>query len=248
MQIDWWTLGLQTVNALVLIWLLSHFLFRPISSILADRKATAQRLLDEAAAAEASARTLEEKARVAVEDIASKRAETIRAAIEEAKAASRELLDAAQSDADRMRADMRLEIERLEKSERRAEAERASLLSVDIARRLLDRLPQESHVAGFVEGLAEAIAALPEPERVDFCLRGETTLTAPRPLTAEEDSLCRSAFERALGRPLEFALRVDPTLLAGLELENNHTSIRNSLRADLERISATLLTERENAG
>lgn len=147
MQIDWWTLGLQTVNALVLIWLLSRFLFRPIASILADRKAAAQRLLDEAAAAEASARTLEEKARVAVEDIASKRAETIRAAVEEAKAASRELLDAAQSDADRMRADMRLEIERLEKSERRAEAERASLLSVDIARRLLDRLPQESRVA-----------------------------------------------------------------------------------------------------
>ena len=26
MQIDWWTLGLQAVNALVLIWLLAHFL------------------------------------------------------------------------------------------------------------------------------------------------------------------------------------------------------------------------------
>ena len=248
MQIDWWTLGLQTVNALVLIWLLSRFLFRPIASILADRKAAAQRLLDEAAAAEASARTLEEQARAAVEEIAAKRAETIRAATEEAKAASRELLDAAKTDADRMRADMRADIERLEKTERRAEAERASLLSVDIARRLLDRLPQASRVAGFVEGLAEAIAALPELERADFGRRGETMLTAPRPLTAEEESLCHGALDRALGRPLEFSLRVDPTLLAGLELENNHTSIRNSLRADLERISATLLTEQENAG
>ena len=41
MQIDWWTLGLQTVNALVLIWLLSRFLFRPIASILAEREVAA---------------------------------------------------------------------------------------------------------------------------------------------------------------------------------------------------------------
>ena len=45
---------------------------------------------------------------------------------------------------------------------------------------------------------------------------------------------------------MTFSLRADPSLLAGLELENEHTSIRNSLRADLERISAALLKERDN--
>lgn len=246
MQIDWWTLGLQTVNALVLIWLLSRFLFRPIASILAEREATARRLLDAAAAAKASALTLEEQARAAVDAMSTDRAATIRAATTEAKDARDRLLEAARADADRMRADMRAEIERAERSARRAEAERASLLAVDIARRLLERLPASSRVAGFIDGLADAIAALPEASRADFATRGEPTLTAPRPLTAEEDALCRERLENALGRPLKFALRVDPTLLAGLELENAHTSIRNSLRADLEQISATLLTEPEN--
>ncbi|CAN2536020.1 ATP+synthase+subunit+b [Methylocapsa aurea] len=246
MQIDWWTLGLQTVNALVLIWLLSRFLFRPIASILAEREATARRLLDDAAAAKASALSLEERARAAVDAMAADRAATIHAATTEAKDARDQLLVAARADADRMRSDMRAEIERAERSARRAEAERASLLAVDIARRLLGRLPASSRVAGFIDGLADAVAALPETARADFAARGEPILTAPRPLTAEEDALCRGRLESALGHPLQFALRVDPTLLAGLELENAHTSIRNSLRADLEQISATLLKEPEN--
>ena len=41
MRIDLWTLGLQAINALVLIWLLARFLFRPIAAIIAERKALA---------------------------------------------------------------------------------------------------------------------------------------------------------------------------------------------------------------
>jgi F-type H+-transporting ATPase subunit b len=50
MQIDWWTLGLQTVNALVLIWLLAHFLFRPVVDAIAGRQKAAGQLLADAQA------------------------------------------------------------------------------------------------------------------------------------------------------------------------------------------------------
>ena len=30
MRIDWWTLALQAVNVLILVWLLGRFLFRPV--------------------------------------------------------------------------------------------------------------------------------------------------------------------------------------------------------------------------
>jgi F-type H+-transporting ATPase subunit b len=30
MHLDPWTLALQTINVLVLVWLLAHFLFRPV--------------------------------------------------------------------------------------------------------------------------------------------------------------------------------------------------------------------------
>ena len=51
MHIDWWTLALQTVNVLVLIWLLARFFFRPVVDIVAKRQEEANKLLADAAAA-----------------------------------------------------------------------------------------------------------------------------------------------------------------------------------------------------
>ncbi|HZZ62362.1 MAG TPA: hypothetical protein VFE63_14515 [Roseiarcus sp.] len=39
-------------------------------------------------------------------------------------------------------------------------------------------------------------------------------MTAPRPLTAEEVQSCRKVFAKALGRPLDFVVAVDPGLIA----------------------------------
>ena len=62
MRIDWWTLGLQTVNVLILVWILSRFLFRPVVAILEERRATAARLLDDAKTTKAQATAAREAA------------------------------------------------------------------------------------------------------------------------------------------------------------------------------------------
>ena len=51
MRIDWWTLGLQTFNVLVLVLILSRFLFRPVAAIIEERRAAAAKLLADAEAA-----------------------------------------------------------------------------------------------------------------------------------------------------------------------------------------------------
>ena len=51
MHIDWWTLAFQTVNVLVLIWILSRFFFRPVANIVVKRQEEANKLLAAAAAA-----------------------------------------------------------------------------------------------------------------------------------------------------------------------------------------------------
>ncbi|MGB8423446.1 MAG: F0F1 ATP synthase subunit B, partial [Paraburkholderia sp.] len=55
MRIDWSTLALQTINALVLIWLLARFLFRPVAGIIAERQKAAQTLIADADAAKRAA-------------------------------------------------------------------------------------------------------------------------------------------------------------------------------------------------
>ena len=47
MRIDWWTFAFQTINVLVLVWLLSRFLFKPVAKIIADRQQAAARLMQD---------------------------------------------------------------------------------------------------------------------------------------------------------------------------------------------------------
>jgi F-type H+-transporting ATPase subunit b len=240
MRLDWWTLGLQTVNALVLIWLLGRFLFRPIADIIAQRKADATRLLDDAAAARAAALAEEEKAKAALADIEGGRAKALESALAQAQAQKEALLDAARVEAEQMRANAKAEMARAAKQDVEARMAHAGQLAVDIAKRLIERLPQADTVGGFIDALARSAAALPKTQADANESEEPATLTAPRALTEQEAERCRHALEAAFGRPLALAVAVDPSLIAGLELETRHVSIDNSLRADLARITAEL--------
>ena len=48
MTIDYWTLGIQTVNVLILILLLRHFFWRPVANIIAERRTAAMNILEQA--------------------------------------------------------------------------------------------------------------------------------------------------------------------------------------------------------
>ncbi len=240
MRIDWWTLSLQTVNAIVLIWLLAYFFFKPIANVIAERKAAAAQLLEEAEHAKSAALLMREEEKASLAEVAERRSAALAAAQTEAEAQREALLVAARSDADRLRDDARDEMARQLELARDAQMKHASALALDIARRLVERFPQSSLVSGFVTGLGAAAAALPPEVKKDFEEEGDVQLRTPRPLTPQEEADCRRALETGFGRPLAFSVEIDPGLIAGLELENRHTAIRNSLRADLADIAASL--------
>jgi F-type H+-transporting ATPase subunit b len=240
MRIDWWTLSLQTINAVVLIWLLAYFLFKPVASVIAARKAEAARLIAEAEQAKAAALSLHEEETAALVEVTKQRAAALAAARTEADAQKEALLSAARQEANRMRDEARSETAQQLNLVRDAQIKHAGLLALEITKRLVERFPQSSRVTGFIAGLADAVAALPDESRQNFEADGGALLKCPRALTAEELADCHRAFEVGFGRPLIFSVEVDPTLIAGLELENSHTKIRNSLRADLVDIAASL--------
>src|SRR5580693_5987928 len=84
MQIDWWTLGLQAVNALVLIWLLAHFLFRPVVNAIGTRQKAAGQLLAVAKAAKEAADSERDKAAAETARLVEHRSEALKAAEAEA--------------------------------------------------------------------------------------------------------------------------------------------------------------------
>ena len=85
MRIDWWTLGLQTVNVLILIWILSRFLFRPVVAIIEQRQAAAAKLLGDAEAAKRQAVAAREAAEAESARIAAGRDNVLRQAAADAE-------------------------------------------------------------------------------------------------------------------------------------------------------------------
>jgi F-type H+-transporting ATPase subunit b len=242
MQIDWWSLGLQAVNALVLIWLLAHFLFRPVVNVIATRQKAAGELLTDAEAAKAAAEGEREKAAAETAGLAAHRSEALKAAEAEAATEKTALLAEAQAEADKLRAAAKAEIDAARRTEALAAEDRAGRLAVDIATKLLDRLPPEARVAAFIDGIATGLAKLPEGTRATLGADGASVrLTAARAVTPEEVEACRKALAGVLGHPVLLEVSVEPELIAGLELEAPHAVVRNSFRADLVRLKSELV-------
>lgn len=242
MRIDWWTLGLQTFNAVVLIWILSRFLFRPVTEIMRKRREAMEALLADTEAAKAAAVAAEVQAQSKAEALAGERSALMERAAADARAAGDVLLAAARTEADAIRAEARAANETLKSKEEAATALNAGRLAVNIAAKLFSRLPDEARVAGFVSGLGDGIARLPVETRSSIADDGAPVqLTAARQLTEDETGALSTMFEAALGRKIAFRVDVDPAVIAGLELRSPRALVRNSFRADLEKIEAELM-------
>jgi F-type H+-transporting ATPase subunit b len=104
MLIDWFTVGAQIVNFLILVWLLQHFLYKPILNAIDAREKRIAAELADADAKKAEA----EKERTDFEDknkaFDQQRATLLGKATDEAKAARERLIDLAKKDVDNLRA------------------------------------------------------------------------------------------------------------------------------------------------
>ena len=243
MRIDWWTLAFQTINVLVLIWLLSRLLFKPIAKIMADRQQAAARLLQDASAARDAARQDRDKAarESAAQD--AQRLDRLSAVASEAERLKASLLAEAHAEADTLRKTAEAEVAAMKGDALRTNAERAGQFAVDIAARLLATLPPSTLVEGFIAPLADAVRALPTEDRTCLGRKGETLrMVVPRPLNDDELDRCRSALETAVGHEVSIETKVDPTLIAGLELIAPHLIVRNSFRHSLESLRSGLIS------
>jgi F-type H+-transporting ATPase subunit b len=241
MKIDWWTLGLQAINALVLVWLLSRFLFRPVANMLAERQEAAKKVIAEAEAARDAAEAEKAKAERESARLAADRSDALKTATTEAEAQKAKLLSAARAEADKLRDEAKAEIARTRAAEEDATSDKAGRLAVDIAERLLDRLPDDARISGFINGLGEGVSALPDDARDGLGADGTPLqITAAREMTEGELKTCRDTLKQVLSRDVEIEVSVDPGLIAGLELHSHHVAVCNSFKADLERLRADL--------
>ena len=95
---------------------------------------------------------------------------------------------------------------------------------------------------GRISAIDEVVSAL--VEIVDTRLnRARADVTAATELSEEELRRIESGLEKYSGKTIQMETRIDPEILGGVIVRLGGTVIDGSLRARLDRIRATLLTE-----
>ena len=240
MAINWWTLGFQTVNVLILVWLLQHFFWRPVSAMIELRRTTVQKGVDDAEA-------LRTKAAAALADVektragfAAERDKVLADAHKAAADAHAASLDDAGKQAAALLNAAKESVAKEEADASQAWASRSSQLAVDIAGRLAHRLDGAAVQAAFLDWLVTAIQALPADQRQaagGSALEAVSAAALSPADQARTGALIGQAFGSGGALP-HIAFKVDPALIAGLELHGDHFTVGNSWRADLAAILA----------
>ena len=245
MRIDWWTLALQAANFLVLVWLLQHFLYRPVQAIITERQQQADGVLAAADATRAAAERLRselEEQRAALER---DRHQAVEEAHARARVEAAALLERARADAGEA-ARARSASGSSGSAPRRPKCcgVDAIELGVTIARRLLTEAGDGSLDRPFLERAVARLQDLAETQRsalIDRLANGavvQVVTATPLDPAGREDFTCR--LRELLGKDTNIQFADDPTLLAGTELHFPHTVLHHSWRDSLREIEEGL--------
>lgn len=244
MRIDWWTLALQTVNVLILIFILARFFFRPVMAIVARRREEANALLAAAATAREEAAALHAEADKARAAMAAEQERLLAQAHAAAQVERQNLLAQSGRELAQLREEADAAIARDRAAAEAAIIDHASALSVEIAQRLLGRFRHQGALRPFIDEICGAVRDLASEEREGLAaaaVAGQPiAIVTAAALTGAAQQDVRTALAEAFGRDVPLAFRTDPAIIGGIELHGKSTIVRNSWRADLDRIRQEL--------
>lgn len=222
MTFSWWTFSLQTANFLILVWLLQRFLFKPVKSIVAKRKAEVSRVMNEASAAKSKAEETNRALEAQRAEIRAERDRMLEETRAQLSAERRKLLEEAQAEAQKV----------TEQSLQRIDEERAAAsdellhkslaMALTLAERLLRELDSASLERPFLGRVAAYLDQLPAPERMKLLPENGGTAVAvvtAHPLGAGEQSEWRDELAKRFGAGCDLNFKADPALIAGTVVE-----------------------------
>ncbi len=241
MTIDWWTLGFQTINVAILIWLLGHFFWKPVAAMIAARKAATQKLTDEAETAKAKADAALADVEKTRTGFAKEREAILSAAHTEAEMVHSARIAEAETEAAAIQSAAKTAIAKDKKAEATAWADRPSDLAIVIAQRLAARLDSAAVDACFLDWMVAEIAKLPNGGRHGAVTKAVTLeATTAATLDAAAQKHIATEVGKALGGSPRLNFKTDPALIAGIELRGDHLIVDSSWRADLAAIRTGL--------
>ena len=237
MQIDWWTLAFQTVNFLIVVWLLSRFLYQPIKRVIEEREAADRKAAkdaeDKVRASDEARKAYEAK----LSELAQKQREEEARLHAEMEDERRKMMEAAEQKAQRLVAEAQERIER-ERTEALDDlGKQIVALAAEMARKAIG----EGAISGdpLLQEVTNHLDALPESDLAELSgdLAGQgrqLTVVTAAPLSESDQTRWHDAVAARLdGADVDFV--TEPELLGGAELRFPHAVISLSVANRLER-------------
>ncbi len=246
MSIDWFTVGAQILNFLVLVYLLKRFLYPAViramdkrEELIVSRLKAAEEKMTQASAAEASY-VLQKQ------ELAAERDDMIAHAREDAEKLRRELLEKARAEVDAERTRWKTSIEQQEGEFTKVLRRRAAEQVVGIARRALHDLADEALeqriVARFLERLQSISAEEAGALRKSLAGNGgSVTVASAFELARETQKQIRQAMQQHVGDSVETEFVPAPDMMSGIELIVGDIRIAWSLQSYLDELEREVL-------
>jgi F-type H+-transporting ATPase subunit b len=249
---DWWTLGFQAANFLILVWLLQYFLYQPVLQVMDRRKSEVDRAFAAAAEAKAAAdaaRTQYEAMRADAAKAAAKMMDEAKEAVQRERSA---MVDQARTDAEGLAAAARERIAREREVAERQLRDRIARLGVEVATALLRQsVANDGATPMLAERALRMLEEMPHEERermaVDLGANSTLEVAIAAPLSSDAAAQCRKRIAAALGRDLAIDFAVDSELIAGIELRFPHSVLNCSWKQSLAQALNALLESDGNA-
>jgi F-type H+-transporting ATPase subunit b len=249
MTIDWWTLFLQTVNFLVLVWLLQHFLYKPVKAVIEKRRKLAEQALLKAEATEKEASTAKTGFEAKSAELEKDREASAEAARQAAEAEAKTIIAQARKQADAILAEAR----------KAAEDNRSAALAnlkqdivetaVKIAETILRKTANSDLNDVFLSHILDELEALDKEDRarIDADIAsngGGVEVATSMKLTKAERETWTKTLRQQLNLRSTPNFTTEPDLVGGAELRFPHATVRFAWSDHLKK-AADLLAKSE---
>lgn len=218
MLIDWFTVGAQALNFLILVWLLKRYLYGPVlAAIDAREKKVAARIAD--------AETQEKKAQAASVDIRHRneafdreREGLLRKAAQEGATERQRLIDSARKDAELLRSTLMqsLAAERAELGRQLALRTQAEVFA--LTRKALTDLAGASLEDRMIEVLVGRLQNLPEQQKLPLAGATAMLVRSAHDLSSAGRTRLEAAIHECLNANIVVRFDTAPELVGGLDL------------------------------
>jgi len=252
MLIDWFTVGAQALNFLILVWLMKRFLYKPIIQAIDEREKRIATELANADAKKAEAQKEHDEFQHKNTEFDQQRAALFSKATDEAKAERQRLLDEARKAAEALSSKRQETLRNEEHNLHQAISRRAQQEVFAIARKALTDLATTSLEERLGEVFTRRLREMDGKAKDGL---GEALKTASDPgvvrstfdLPADQRAAIQNALNETFSAEVRVRFETAPELIGGIELTTNGQKVAWSIAdylASMEKSVGELLKEK----